>query len=49
MVWKTKSKYLKIRMFALSGIDEEEDWYFSVVDVCWILADSPDYTTARKY
>ena len=20
-----------------------------MVDVCWILADSPDYTTARKY
>lgn len=29
--------------------DDEEDWYFSVVDICWILADSPDFTTARKY
>ena len=29
--------------------DEEEDWYFSVVDICWILADSADFTTARKY
>lgn len=28
---------------------ETEDWYFSVVDVCWILADSIDFTTARKY
>lgn len=28
---------------------EEEEWYFSVVDVCWILADSIDFTTARKY
>lgn len=28
---------------------EAEEWYFSVVDVCWVLADSPDYLTARKY
>jgi len=28
---------------------KEEEWYFSVVDVCWVLADSPDYLTARKY
>ena len=29
--------------------DDEDDWYFSVVDICWILSDSPDFTTARKY
>ena len=28
---------------------EQEEQYFSVVDVCWILADSIDFTTARKY
>ena len=28
---------------------DEEDWYFSVVDVCNVLADSADYNTARKY
>ena len=28
---------------------EEEDWWFSVVDVVWILTDSKDYQTARKY
>lgn len=28
---------------------EQEEWYFSVVDVCWILADSIDFSTARKY
>lgn len=44
----------KIKVFENKNVrtvwnDEEEDWYFSVVDVCWILADSPDYTTARKY
>lgn len=29
--------------------DELEKWYFSIVDVCWILTDSKDYQTARKY
>ena len=44
----------KIKVFENKNVrtvwnEEEEDWYFSVVDICWILADSPDYTTARKY
>ena len=29
--------------------DQDEKWYFSIVDVCWVLADSKDYQTARKY
>ncbi len=29
--------------------DKEEKWYFSIVDVVAILAESKDYTTARKY
>ena len=29
--------------------EQEEDWYFSVVDVVWILTDSKDYQTARNY
>ncbi len=28
---------------------EEEDWYFSIVDVVEILTDSKDFQTARKY
>ena len=28
--------------------DQEEKWYFSIVDVCGVLTDS-DYQTARKY
>ncbi|MBR5408729.1 hypothetical protein IK112_02150 [Candidatus Saccharibacteria bacterium] len=28
---------------------EQEKWYFSIVDVCWVLTDSKDYLTARKY
>ena len=29
--------------------DQEEKWYFSIVDVCNVLVDSKDYQTARKY
>ena len=29
--------------------DEQEKWYFSIVDVVYILAESKDYQTARKY
>ena len=29
--------------------DNEEKWYFSIVDVVAVLTDSIDYTTARKY
>ena len=27
---------------------DEEEWYFSVVDVVAVLTDSEDYQTARK-
>lgn len=29
--------------------DQQEEWYFSIVDVCAVLTDQPDYDTARKY
>ena len=29
--------------------EHEETWFFSIVDVCWVLAESKDYLTARKY
>ena len=29
--------------------DEQEKWYFSIVDVCGVLTDSKDALTARKY
>lgn len=29
--------------------NEDEQWYFSIVDVCWVLTESKDYQTARKY
>lgn len=28
---------------------EQEEWYFSVVDVVGVLTDSPDYDHARNY
>ena len=30
-------------------VSEEEEWYFSVVDVVGVLAESDSYQTARKY
>ena len=29
--------------------DEQEKWYFSIVDVCGMLTDQPDYEHARNY
>ena len=44
----------KIKLFESKKIRtawnvEEEEWYFSVVDVVEVLTDSVDYQTARKY
>ena len=29
--------------------DVEEKWYFSIVDVCGVLTDQPDYDHAKNY
>ena len=29
--------------------DEKEEWYFAIIDVVGVLADSKDYETARNY
>jgi prophage antirepressor-like protein len=29
--------------------DEQEKWYFSIVDVCGVLTDQPDYEHAKNY
>lgn len=44
----------KIKVFENKNVrtvwnEGEEDWYFSVVDIVSVLADSKDYQTARKY
>ena len=48
----TKKETLKLfedRKIRTVWDDEEEKWYFSIVDVVGILAESKDYQTARKY
>lgn len=48
----TKKETLKLfedRKVRTLWDDQEEKWYFSIVDVVAILADSKDYQTARKY
>jgi hypothetical protein len=44
----------KIQLFEEQPIrsawdSEQEEWYFSIVDVVGVLTDSPDYNTGRKY
>ena len=44
----------KIQLFEEQQIrtawdEENEEWYFSIVDVVGILTDAVDYNTARKY
>ena len=29
--------------------DEQQKWYFSLVDVCGVLTDQPDYDRAKNY
>ena len=29
--------------------DEKQKWYFSIVDVCGVLTDQPDYDGAKNY
>ena len=46
---QNKIKIFKNKRVRTVWNEEEEDWCFSVVDICWVLADSPDFTKARKY
>jgi prophage antirepressor-like protein len=48
------TKFNKIKIFEEKKVravydDVEEKWYFSIVDICGVLAESKDYQTARKY
>lgn len=44
-----KIKLFEDRKVRVHWNEDEEEWYFSVVDVVTILTDSVDYTTGRKY
>ena len=53
-VTKEKLMETKLKLFNEKTVRtvwnaDEEEWYFSVVDVCNILTDSADYQTARNY
>ena len=43
-----KIKLFEDRKIRTIWNEDEEEWYFSVVDVCWVLVDSSDYKTARN-
>ena len=47
-------KHEKLQIFQSHNVrsvwdDEQEQWYFSVVDICYVLTDQPDYDHARNY
>ena len=44
-----KNKLIIFQSKQIRRIWHEEQWYFSVVDVCGALTDSSDYQQARKY
>ena len=46
---ETKLKLFNEKTVRTAWNADEEEWYFSVVDVCNVLTDSADYNTARKY
>lgn len=44
----------KIQLFESKKVrtawdEEKQEWYFSIVDICGILTEQPDYDGARKY
>ena len=43
------SKLFEDRKIRTVWDDEQEKWYFSIVDVVGVLVDSKDYQRARKY
>lgn len=46
---ENKIKLFESRKIRTAWNEDEEEWYFSVVDVVEVLTDSADYQTARKY
>ena len=46
---ETKLKLFNEQQIRTSWNPDEEEWYFSVVDIVAVLTDSTDYQTARKY
>jgi hypothetical protein len=49
MTQKTAIKLFDEKQVRIVWDDEEEKYYFSIVDVVQVLTEQPDYQTARKY
>ena len=49
MTTKEKIQLFEGRKVRTAWDSEREKWYFSIVDVCGVLIDQPDYQKARKY
>lgn len=37
------------RKIRTAWVEEDQEWYFSIIDICWILTDQPDLEHARNY
>lgn len=48
-VMESKIKIFENKNIRTAWNDDEEDWYFSVIDIISILIDSKDYQSARNY
>ena len=49
MTMKEKIQLFEDRKVRTAWDEEREKWYFSIVDVCGILINQPDYQKSRKY
>ena len=49
MTQKHKIQLFEDKKIRTAWDEGKEEWYFSIVDVCGVLTDQPDYDTARKY
>ena len=49
MTQKHKIQLFEEKKVRTAWDDQQEKWYFSIVDVCAILTDQPDYDLAKNY
>ena len=49
MTKKQQIQLFEDRKVRTAWDDQEEKWYFSIVDVCAVLTDQPDYDLAKNY
>ena len=49
MTQKHKIQIFEDKKVRTAWDDEKQEWFFSIVDVCGILTDQPDYDGAKNY